>query len=55
MRDVIALDGLDRADWLAVRRQGIGGSDVGAILGLDPWKGPLDVYVDKVADEPGED
>jgi len=39
---------LTREEWLKRRRQGIGGSDVAAILGLSPWKTPLDVYYDKV-------
>ncbi|MEU7092940.1 YqaJ viral recombinase family protein [Kitasatospora aureofaciens] len=30
--------------WHAVRRSGIGGSDVAAILGLDRYRGPLHVY-----------
>lgn len=37
------------------RKQGIGGSDVGAILGLSKWKTPLDVYMDKTGkSEPSE-
>ncbi len=32
---------------IAERRSGIGGSDVAAILGLSPWRTPLDVYLDK--------
>lgn len=48
MRNVVALEGLSREDWLAARRQGIGSSDVGPILGLDHWRGPFDVYVDKI-------
>lgn len=39
--------GLPREQWLAVRRRGIGGSDVGAIFGLDPYNSPLSVYMDK--------
>lgn len=37
-----------RADWLQRRRQGIGGSDVACILGLNPWKTALDVWAEKV-------
>lgn len=37
----------DRAAWLNERRKGIGGSDVAAVLGLSPWKTPLQVYLDK--------
>ena len=34
-------------EWLAARQKGIGGSDAGAILGLNKWRTPLDVYLDK--------
>jgi len=37
-----------RTEWLQERRRGIGGSDVAPILGLSPWKTPLDVYLDKI-------
>lgn len=37
-----------RAVWLEGRRTGIGGSDVAAVLGLNPWKTPLDVWNDKL-------
>ena len=33
---------------LEARKKGIGGSDAGAILGVSPWKTPLQVYMDKV-------
>lgn len=35
---------------LADRKLGIGGSDVAAILGISPWKSPLDVYLEKVGE-----
>ena len=44
-----------RAQWLVNRRRGIGGSDVAAIMGLSPYRTPLDVYLDKIgegADQP---
>lgn len=37
----------EHAAWLAQRRTGIGGSDIAAIMGLSPWRSPLDVYLDK--------
>ncbi len=46
---------LERDAWLAERRQGIGGSDIAAILGLSPWKTAVSVWLDKTgqkADEP---
>jgi len=37
-----------REEWLEARRSGIGASDVAAILGVDPRRGALAVYADKV-------
>lgn len=44
----VELAGLDRPDWLAARRQGLGSSDVAAIFGLDRFKSATAVYYDKV-------
>lgn len=47
---------MTRDNFLARRRSGIGGSDIGAICGVSQWKSPLDVYRDKVEDPaPGSD
>lgn len=35
-------------EQLAERRTGIGGSDAGAALGLNPYRSPVDVYMDKL-------
>lgn len=49
------LDRLEsREVWLAERRRGVGASEVAAILGVDPRRGPLAVYASKVA-PPAED
>ena len=37
-----------RDEWLSYRMTGIGASEAPAILGLDPYKGPLAVYAEKV-------
>ena len=42
-----------RAEFLKRRRTGLGGSDIGAIMGVDQYKDSLDVYMDKVS--PPED
>lgn len=34
-------------DWHKLREKRIGGSDVGAILGVNPYKSIIDVYIDK--------
>jgi len=37
----------DRDTFLALRRVGIGGSDVSAVIGISPWATPLDVFLEK--------
>ena len=41
------IDKLSYAEWLQVRRSGIGGSDAAAALGLSPWKSPLELWEEK--------
>lgn len=41
---------ISREEWIEARRNGIGGSDVGAILGVNPWKSAYAVYQDKIGD-----
>lgn len=38
---------LSHEEWLEARRQGIGGSDAGAIMGVHPYKGMFGVWADK--------
>lgn len=35
-------------EWLAFRRTGIGASEVGSVLGVNPWKSPVDVWLEKM-------
>jgi putative phage-type endonuclease len=35
-------------DWLELRTKGIGGSDIGAIMGLNPYSSPLKIFKQKV-------
>ena len=39
---------LSREQWLEERRKGIGGTDSPAIMGLSEWKGPYEVYLEKL-------
>ncbi len=41
---------MSREQWLELRRRGIGGSDAAAILGLNPWKTPMDVWLEKTGE-----
>jgi putative phage-type endonuclease len=35
-------------EWLDLRRSGIGGSDAGAAVGVDPYRTPYELFVEKV-------
>lgn len=45
----------DRAAWLDVRRRGIGGSDASVIVGLNPWKSPFALWLEKTGQTEPED
>jgi putative phage-type endonuclease len=44
-----------RLEWLEARRSGIGGSDVSAVLGINPWKTPFQLWEDKTGKFPVEE
>ncbi|MCQ6275782.1 YqaJ viral recombinase family protein [Bacillus sp. V3B] len=46
---------MSREDWLQARKVGLGGSDAAAIAGLNKWKSPIGVYLDKTGQAPDED
>jgi putative phage-type endonuclease len=50
--EVVAPASLDREQWLAARRRGVGGSEVAAVLGMSRYTSPLEVYLDKVGELP---
>ena len=39
--------GMTRDEWLEIRRKTIGGSDAGALCGLNPYSSPYSVYANK--------
>lgn len=42
---------LEKTEWLKYRKQGIGGSDAGAVCGLNPYRTAIHVYQDKTSEE----
>ena len=46
----IPIGDMDRKEWLRLRRTGIGGSDAGAVCGLNLYSSPMKVYQDKICD-----
>ena len=43
------VDTMNRNDWLALRRKGIGGSESAAACGLSRWKSPLQLFIEKTS------
>ncbi|WP_035099214.1 YqaJ viral recombinase family protein [Anoxybacteroides tepidamans] len=59
MKIVASLEDLSHEQWMEYRKKGIGGSDVGAIVGLDKYRSAFSVYLEKIgaislADEESE-
>lgn len=50
MCKTISTLGMKREEWLKLRKKGIGGSDAGAVCGLNPYTSPAAVYRDKTTD-----
>ncbi|AMA72904.1 hypothetical protein ACH33_08565 [Aneurinibacillus sp. XH2] len=38
---------MDRETWLKLRNQGIGGSDASVVLGINKWKTPFELWLEK--------
>ena len=51
MFEKISLSGVDNKGWLHLRKSGIGGSDAGAICGLNPYSSAMKVFQDKISAE----
>ena len=48
-------DELTRAEWLTLRRSGLGGSDAAAVLGLSKWTSSYGLWLDKTGQAPDDD
>lgn len=51
----ISTVGMSRDKWLEIRRESIGGSDAGALLGLNPFKSPYALWAEKTGKAIPED
>ena len=51
MKKLVSTLNLDKRSWLRYRKRGIGGSDAGAVCGLNPYRTAIQVYYDKTSDE----
>lgn len=50
MKKLVSTLNLPKEDWLHYRKQGIGGSDAGAICGFNPYCTAMQVYYDKTTE-----
>lgn len=50
MKKLISTLNIDKESWLRYRKQGIGGSDAGAVCGVNPYRTAIQVYYDKTSD-----
>ena len=50
MYQKISTTGMSRSSWLELRKTGIGGSDAGAVCGVNPYSSPLKVFWEKTGD-----
>lgn len=50
MFDKISLTGVSNTEWLRLRKSGIGGSDAGAICGVNPYSSAMKVFRDKTSE-----
>jgi len=51
MFEKISLAGVSNTEWLRLRKSGIGGSDAGAICGVNPYSSAMKVFQDKTSKE----
>lgn len=51
MKKLVSTLNLEKKEWLKYRKQGIGGSDAGAVCGVNPYRTAMEVYFDKISEE----
>ena len=51
MYEKISLAGVDNTEWLRLRKTGIGGSDAGAICGVNPYSSAMKVFREKTRED----
>ena len=52
---LVSTKDMSREEWLSVRNQGIGSSDSAAVVGLSPYKSPLELWMEKTGRKPPDD
>lgn len=50
MKKLVSTLNMEKTEWLRYRKRGIGGSDAGAVCGLNPYRSAIEVYQDKISE-----
>ena len=48
MAETISTLNMTKEEWLKKRHESIGASDAGCLMGVNPWKSNVDLYLEKV-------
>lgn len=51
---IVDTKNMPKEEWLKHRQAGIGGSDASCVVGLNPWKSSIQLYMDKKEENPKE-
>lgn len=51
MKKLVSTLNLEKSEWLKYRKQGIGGSDAGAVCGFNPYCTAIQVFQDKTSED----
>ena len=52
---LVSTEGMPYADWLEYRKQGIGGSDASVVCGINRYKSPVELWLDKTGQLPPQE
>lgn len=52
---LVSTEDMPYADWLEYRKQGIGGSDASVVCGINRYKSPMELWLDKTGQFPSQE
>lgn len=52
---LVSTEGMPYADWLEYRKQGIGGSDASVVCGINRYKSPVELWMNKTGQLPDQE
>ena len=52
---LVSTEDMPYADWLEYRKQGIGGSDASVVCGINRYKSPVELWMEKTDQMPSQE